>query len=472
MKERRNFWRPLKVWGGRTFAVAFLAYAVQYWGMPLYKQYLTPKKKIVFIPTAKVREGRFVVSFHEIGTLRAENSVPVNSEIEGKITYIVPEGTYAKPGTKLITLDTTSIEREIQTKRLTYEQKRADVARAQAAFELLKEQNKTQLEQSRVELEFNQAELARVQSELEKKKKLADEKLIPRDQVDRAELDVRTKTVEVRKGEMALALKEKETKSNEQQKEADVRTAEVLAQGAKMDLDRSVSELKKADIMAPAAGMVIVNQGYFGGDSERKYQEGDQVWRGRQICELPDLDRMQIKVQVGESDAPKVRLNAPVTFKLEAVPDKTFHGTVKEISQLATEGSWWRSGGQPGRRNFEVIVAVKEADPKTIKPGMTADVEFIQDTLKKAVYVPIESVIDKGGKTFVYLKEGRKYKQVPVKTGKSNDNFIIITKGLEAGQVVALRDPTRAQDAQDTEAAKENGKPATAIPATAKNGKK
>ncbi len=450
MKEGRSLWRPIKIWGSRTLSVVLLVYAAQHWGMPLYKQYLTPKKKAVFVPTAKVKEGKFVVSFHEIGNVSAEKSVSVNSEIEGKITWIIPEGTTVKAGEKIVTLDPSSIERDIESKRLLLEQKKADVTRAKSALDLLKAQNQTDIEQARVQLQFNQAELARAESNLEKKKKLADEKLIPRDQVDTAELEVRTKTVEVRKGEMALALKEREAKSNEQQKEADVKTAEVLEQGAKMDMDRSISDLKKAVITAPAGGMVTINEGYFGGDSERKYKEGDQVWRGRSICELPDLSSMQVKVQVGESDAPKVRLGMPVQFKLEAVPTRTFHGTIKEISQLATEGSWWRTGGQPGKRNFEVTVAVKEVDPKTLKPGMTADVEFIQDTIEKAVFVPIEAVIEKNNKTYVYVKEGRKYNQTEVKTGKSNDNFIIITKGLKKGQVIALRDPTRALDAPET----------------------
>lgn len=450
MKEGLSLWRPVKTWGSRALAIALIAYSVHHWGMPLYRQYLVPKKKAVFVPTAKVKQGKFIISFHEIGNVNAERSVSVNSEIEGKITYIVPEGTSVKAGDRLVTLDPSGIERDIETKRLAYEQKKADVTRAKSALELLKAQNQTDQEQARVQLQFNQAELERAQSNLEKKKRLADEKLIPRDQVESAELEVRTKTVEVRKGEMALALKEKEGKSNEQQKEADVRTAEVLAQGSKMDMERSISDLKKAIITAPAAGMVTINEGWFGGDSERKYKEGDQVWRGRSICELPDLSSMQVKVQVGESDAPKVHLNTPVLFKLEAVPTRTFHGTVKEISQLATEGSWWRTGGQPGKRNFEVTIAVKEVDPKTLKPGMTADVEFVQATINNAVYIPIEAVIEKAGRTYVYVKEGRRYKQVYVKTGKSNDNFIIVTKGLKKDQVVALRDPTRLQDDQQT----------------------
>jgi len=164
---------------------------------------------------------------------------------------------------------------------------------------------------------------------------------------------------------------------------------------------------------------------------------------------LPDLSSMLIKVNVGESDAPKVKIGMAVLAKLEAVPDRTFHGTVTEISSLATEGNPFDTGSTPGRKNFEVTVHLKEADPKTIKPGMTADAEFICEAVSKALFVPLESVIEKDGKTFVYVKNGKRWKRTPIKTGKYNDNFIVVTKGLTKGQVVALRDPTKPMESQE-----------------------
>ena len=141
-------------------------------------------------------------------------------------------------------------------------------------------------------------------------------------------------------------------------------------------------------------------------------------------------------------------------IRLEAVPDKVFHGTVDDISSLATEGRWYESGTTPGRKNFEVTIKVKESDPKTLKPGMTADVEFICDTVKDAVYVPLEAVIERGGKTYVFVKDGARYRRTVVETGKPNDTFVCIKKGLRNGQLVALRDPTRPLDEQEAGAAK------------------
>ena len=198
--------------------------------------------------------------------------------------------------------------------------------------------------------------------------------------------------------------------------------------------------------------MVVLSE-FWSGESRRKYQEGDMASPRGAICQLPDLSSMQVKVKVGEADAPKVRIGLPVRIHLEALPTNTFVGTVKEIASLATESDPW-SGDTPGRRSFEVSISMKAADPSKIKPGMTAEVEFICDSIADAVYVPIESVIERSGKTFVYVKNSKGFEKNTVTLGKSNDNYVVVAKGLDKGEVIALRDPTKPIDEQDINAGK------------------
>lgn len=107
------------------------------------------------------------------------------------------------------------------------------------------------------------------------------------------------------------------------------------------------------------------------------------------------------------------------------------------------------SGSTPGRKNFEVSVALKESDPKTIKPGMTADAEFICDAVKNVLYVPLEAVVEKDGQTQVFVKTAKGFVRKTIVTGLSNDSFVIVKKGLSKNEVIALRDPTRAMDHQE-----------------------
>lgn len=446
--------RYIQIWGTRLVLVAIIFLASQRWGLPLYKHYFTPKKTVTFVPTTTVRHGDLLVSFQEVGTLRAERSTSVISEISGKIISIAPEGTAIKAGDTLVELDTTDIDRDVREKQLAYESALTDVTRAKAELEMLKEANATELAKAQAQADFDKAELERAKTECEKKKRLADEKLIPRTEAEQAELTVRAKDLAVKKGDLDLRLKIKENESLEKRKEREVGKVIFASSLAKSALEEMQGRRNKATIIAPASGMLVV--GTFYRDGVQKYKIGDMIERRQQVCELPDLTSMQVKVNVGEADAPKVRVDQQVLVRLDAVPDRVFHGRVLSISPLATEGRWWESGSTPGRKNFDVLVALKESDPKKVKPGMTANVEFISDIVKNATYVPLECVQEREGKTFCYVKNGTRYVRRSVQVGKRNDNFVAITKGLARTDIVALRDPTKAADEPDTLAPQES----------------
>lgn len=440
--------QQIKVWGSRVLVLAVIVAAGWYWGVPLFKQYFAPEKTETYTPTAKVRKGTFTISLHEIGALEAERSSSVIAQTNGKIISLVADGDLVTSGDILAELDTTDIEREVRNKKLAYENALADVDRAKAELDLLKESNKTDLAQAVAQLDFDKNELKLAREELAKKERLAAEKLIPRSQVDQAKGVVRSKELAVDKGTAQLELKRKEIESKENQKDADIRNVEFKAQMAKIGLEEAERQAESALIRAPSAGLVVIAKDWTP-DGRRKLQEGDSVHTRQTICTLPDLSSMLVKANVGESDAPKLRIGMPVVIRLEAVPDKIFRGTVQDIASLAVEPSPWDPGFTPGRKNFEVTVAVKETDPKTLKPGMTADAEFICETVQEAVYVPIEAVVERGGKTYVFVKRGKEYRRTEVTTGKQNDNSVCILRGLDEGQVVALRDPTRTLEEQE-----------------------
>jgi len=438
--------KQINLWAGRTLAIAAVAVGVQQWGLPLYRQYVTPKKTEVFVPTTKAKSGKLVISFHEIGTLEAENVVAVQPDLSGKIITLIPEGSNVKAGDKIAELDTSDIERELRDKTLAYKNMLADVDRAKAEMEILKEKNRTEIESAQAQLDFDKTEYDIAVKDLAKQNRLLEDKLVARSEVDKAELQVRAKELSVRKGEKALILKRKEVESAEQQKNADVRNRQFAAQMSKSVLDEVQRRVSGAVIKAPTDGMVVL--GRYWRDGLQSFKVGDQVERRQILCQLPDLSKMKITVKVGESDAPRLKVGTPTLIRLDAVPGKVFHGTVDSISVLATETEIWQ-GGTPGKRQFQVKVMLEENDPKTLKPGMTADAEFICDTVSKAVYAPIEAVVEQDGKTFVFLKNGKKFKRVRVVTGKQNDNFIAVTKGLKPGEVIALRDPTRPAETQE-----------------------
>ena len=441
--------RQIQLWVSRVLMVVVFLVVAQRWGLPMYRQYFTPKKVVIFVPTGTVQAGEFRVSFHEIGTLDAQNSVPVYGEDDGKIISLVAEGSIVKPGDRIAEMDTTQVVREVRNQKLTVKNSDADVVRAEEELKMLKLSNQTELAKQVADRDFSKTQLEMATKTYEKKKRLAAEKLVPGDQVEQADLDVRAKKLALDKAEADYTLKQKDVKSKEDQKQADVDKVKFARDIQKRNLDELQGQVTSGIIHAPASGMVVIAKTWGGPGDYRKLQVGDQLHHRQTICQLPDLSKMQVKVNVGESDAPRVKIGMPVLVRLEAIPNKVLHGTITGISSLATEGNPFATGSTPGRKNFEVVVSLKEADPRTLKPGMTADAEFICDAVPRALFVPLEAVIEKDGKTFVYVKSPNGYVRTPVGTGKYNENFIVVAKGLQRGQVIALRDPTRPMDEQE-----------------------
>ncbi len=456
--------RILKTWIPRLLFIALLIYAGNRWGIPLYKQYMTPKKISTFVPTSTVKSGAFVDSFHEMGTVQAEKSVFVTCPINGKIITMVDDGAVVKAGATIATLDITELETQARSQKLNYENVKADSDRAKSEVDMLKASNKTDIDQSQADLDFAKSEVDRAQKTLEKKQRLADDKLIPKSEIEDAEFQLRSKQLDVRKREMSMELKKREVQSKETQKDADIRNVNFRTDMAKMSYDEAVGRLKSSILKAPAGGLIVLSKNWTP-DGLRKIQPGDTLNPQQSVCEIPDLTSMEVKVAVGEGDAPKVLKGMKTRIKLEAVPNKTYTGSVKDISSLATEGRPWDTGSTPGKKTFEVIIKVDQVDPKTLKPGMTADVEFISNQVGSALFVPMESVFEREGATWVFVKNGPDFKKTKVRTGLQNDSYVVLTSGVSKGQTVSLIDPAkRAETKQSDKPETENGNGKKSVP--------
>jgi HlyD family secretion protein len=192
-------------------------------------------------------------------------------------------------------------------------------------------------------------------------------------------------------------------------------------------------------LRAPMPGLVVYGQNWSTG---RKIALSDQVWNGMPLISLPDLSHIQTVGGINEVDVSKVKQGQKVTVKLDAFPDREFHGTVASVGTIGQQAD--RSSTV---KTFEIVVDINESDP-ILKPGMTTSNEILIQTVQKAISIPLESVFSKNGKTVVYKMNGSSPKELVVETGVRNSNFVTITKGLNAGDKVTLRDPTVKEENQ------------------------
>ncbi len=80
---------------------------------------------------------------------------------------------------------------------------------------------------------------------------------------------------------------------------------------------------------------------------------------------------------------------------------------------------------------------------KLLRPGLLADVEIQVENIPNALHVPSQAIYRQGGKPIVYVqgKDG-KFSPREVELVKQSESFMVLASGVEAGEVVALSDPT------------------------------
>lgn len=149
--------------------------------------------------------------------------------------------------------------------------------------------------------------------------------------------------------------------------------AEANLKSARVTLDRARQNLAYSRIYAPIDGIVV----------ERNVDVGQTVTASMSTPQLfliaNDLSRMQILASVDESDIGMIRPEQPVRFTVQAYPNETFTGTVKQVRL--------QSKTTENVVNYTVVVSVSNPDGRLL-PGMTATVDFLTGTAHDVLLVP------------------------------------------------------------------------------------
>jgi HlyD family secretion protein len=193
-----------------------------------------------------------------------------------------------------------------------------------------------------------------------------------RTQVQRADAELRHSEREFRR--LDGLFKEamiSESEFNTAQYNLDVAKASLAA--ARIDLERAERNLGYATITAPIDGTVV----------SRTIDPGQTVQSSFSAPELfqiaGDLAEMQILVSVDESDIGQITEGQKVRFTVQAWPDDTFAGDVRQVRL--------QSVVQENVVNYIAVVAVANPDGRLL-PGMTATVDFIVEEAADVFHVP------------------------------------------------------------------------------------
>ena len=155
-----------------------------------------------------------------------------------------------------------------------------------------------------------------------------------------------------------------------------------------------------------------------------------------------DLTDMQVVANVDEADIGNVRDGQRVTFTVDAFPDDTFEGRVKQVRQQGEEES--------NVVTYEVVISAPNNDLK-LKPQLTANVNIYTEEIENVVSVPAkalrfspskemmndgEKIKDCNATNKLWIKETNILKAYPVKTGITNGIRAQILEGVKEGTAV------------------------------------
>ena len=219
--------------------------------------------------------------------------------------------------------------------------------------------------------------------------------------------------------------------SGEDLTEAIQSAAETL-RSAELNMDNLQEAMNNYTVTSPISGTII----------EKNAKAGDALTAGADLCTIYDLSYLVMVINVDELQVSDVSVGQSVQVTADAVPDKTYTGTVTRVSMKGSSNG--------GTTTYPVTVRIDETEG--LRPGMNANAEIVIAEAKNALAVPNAAIV-RGGYVLVTkdspsaanadpdMTAPEGYVYVPVKTGVSDDDYTQIISGVTGNNTVAY-DPS------------------------------
>lgn len=155
---------------------------------------------------------------------------------------------------------------------------------------------------------------------------------------------------------------------------------------------------------------------------------------GTEVFTIANLADMVITAHVNQADVTRLRVGQEVTVDVEAVPGLRLAGRVERLAPQATFKN--------GVKGFSTRIILKNAEG-SVRPGMTANLSIPLISSSNVLAVPLAAVFTEQGDRFVYVRKGDAgYERRPVQLGVADYDFVEVSRGLKADEVVSLVLPT------------------------------
>jgi HlyD family secretion protein len=377
-------------------------------------------KRTPTVPTYEVKRGEFLDSMQFRGEVKALKSVTVSAPSEAgdlQIIKLAAEGTVVKPGDSVVEFDKTKTEQDLAQFKSALKSAQAAIDQARAQARLTEEEDKTAVLKARYDVEAAKLEASK-------------QEIVSKIEGEEANLKL---------ADSQQKLRESETKQKSDQtlNKATIESTEEASKKAAFDVARAERSLGQMTLRAPSPGTISLLQ-HWTGTGEAPYRPGDRAWPGAAIAELPDATTLRVSARVDETERGRLAPKQSVTVQLNAIPDRQFTGHIEQIGALASLDF---SGGWPFTRNFNLEIALDQTDTR-FKPGISGQVTVIVDRVPNAITIPAQAMFQKSGQNVAYVWRGTEFEERNIEVGRKSGDRIMVARGVNAGEQVALRDPS------------------------------
>lgn len=407
----------------------------------LKKNGLLGKEEGIKVAVEKTGKRTIIETVNASGKLSPEVEVKVSPDISGEITELtVAEGDSVKKGQVLARIYADIYTTQRDQAAAVVNQQEASVSNSSAQLQALK------------------ASLDQTKRAYDRQKQLLDEKVISRSEFEQAE----------------NAFLSAEANYNAAMQ--GIRGGQASVSSARANLSKADKDLSRTAIIAPMNGIISLLNVKKG---ERVV--GNSMMAGTEMMRVADLNVMEVIVDVGENDIPKVNLGDSAIVEIDAYTNHKFKGIVTQIASSNSTASQSAATTSNDVTNYKVHIRLLTQsykdmldDPKNkrypFRPGMSASADIQTKRHENVVVVPINAVTtreknsdkpaadaqsnniqtsagsdaDKDTRAtssdleevaFVVQKDGT-VKKVKVSTDIQDLNYIQVTDGLQEGEQV------------------------------------
>ncbi len=394
----------------------------------------TGKDEGIKVSVDKVAKRDIIEVVSASGKIFPEIEVKVSSDISGEITdLMVEEGDSVVKGQVLARIYADIYGSARDRAAAAVSQSQAELANSDAALSAFK----ARLDQAKAAFDRN--------SELLKQKVIS-----------RAEFETAEATYKAAQSDYNAALQR-------------INSAKFAVSSAQANLTEANKNLGRTTILAPMGGTV----------SLLSVKKGERVvgtaqMTGTEMLRIADMATMEVQVDVGENDIPKVKYGDSALIEVDAYTNRKFKGVVTQIASSSKGAATATASTSSAEQvtNYVVHIRILPAsyadliDPKyprrfPFRPGMSANVDIQTRTEKQALSIPINAVTTRnpadtvkkgpgggdgvlGGdvsnhdftEVVFLLQKDNTVKMAEVSVGIQDDNNIQITSGLKEGQEV------------------------------------